>query len=301
MGKFLAAIQSILALSGVSLAATLIGSDGEPLQSIRNFDGMKAVGVLATAVVTLISLIAAVIGIVQRNELKRETQDKKEKVSDAHGDLSTKTGQATQAALAAGTQAVVQGDQTRANNDANTAKIMATLEKMAAQQVIKLDASSEETIAQSIGNLLASTDARKAPAREAVEAGNIDEPASRLMGLGEQEAAAADDMGRAAAESFKEAGALRFAYDSRGAIEAYEKALKYTPDDPETLNQLGSLYLHLRIGEMDRAKAVRTKLLEIAGSDQKLIAVASRNLGNVEHTRQSRRRWRLLQQSPRID
>lgn len=160
--------------------------------------------------------------------------------------------------------------------------ILAELRRQAASNGIALDAEAEASIAESIEKLLASTDARKARAREALSEGNIEEAASRLMTLGEQEGAGADGMAKAAAESFKEAGALWFANDTFKAIEAYEQARKYAPDDLEVMNYLATL--KLRIGELDEAIILYRLIAEADASDE-WNAVAYANLWVLVGTR----------------
>ncbi len=156
--------------------------------------------------------------------------------------------------------------------------------KILAQSGGQLDARSEDSLRDALSSVLRSSDAEKAQARQALAQGDVEGAADSLAAVAAQQAEAATGAVKAAAQSWREAGALYAASDTHKAVDAYEKALALDPDNPEILNGLGPLYE--RQARMDEAQALYTKVLEGAGAtDPSWKAKALGNLALMDANR----------------
>ena len=99
--------------------------------------------------------------------------------------------------------------------------------------------------------------------------------------IGEAKAAVGMAANKEAAHAFRNIGNIASLYDTRKALNAYAKATRLEPDDPEGWNKLG--HLQRRIGEFEAAHRSFERVLELGkqGDNQEWIAIATGNLGLV--------------------
>jgi tetratricopeptide (TPR) repeat protein len=135
-----------------------------------------------------------------------------------------------------------------------------------------------DSVFDAIARMIESKDERKASAQAALDDGDIQGAASRLMGLAKQSGAGADDLSTDAAENAREAGALLYYLDTQKAIGAYELAEKYDPKDFWTRIYLARLYQ--RLGHLSKAEAEAETSKDLATTDRDRSS-ALNGLGNV--------------------
>ena len=158
-----------------------------------------------------------------------------------------------------------------------TAKGQASGQSLTEPEIIDLE--------QTITKILDSKDARQNLAKDALKAGNIDEAASRFMGLGNQEGAASDDIGKSAAENFHIAGELYYPFDTKKSLKAYVQAAKYDPNNFWTHIYLSRLYIRngnlpnaVQSAQTAQAVAKNDRDKTVAMDEQGNIAVAQNDL-----------------------
>ncbi len=78
-------------------------------------------------------------------------------------------------------------------------------------------------------------------------------------------------------------GNIAYLTNSQKTLDAYQKAIAINPDNIDAWNQLGHIYK--RLGRLDKAADAYNNVLELAGADESLQAVAYGNLGTIYQTR----------------
>ncbi len=116
-----------------------------------------------------------------------------------------------------------------------------------------LNPAAETAIEDALRTILASGDARKAAARAALNGGDVDAAAASLADVADAQGAASEEARRAAAENWREVGALYAVTNLADAAAALRKAKALAPDDPSVRYDLASVLM--RAGDFDGAEA----------------------------------------------
>jgi tetratricopeptide (TPR) repeat protein len=139
-----------------------------------------------------------------------------------------------------------------------------------------LSPAAETAMRESIARLLSAQKGARGKAADKLAEGDIEGALADL-----KKAASEGERATAGlAETWKEIGALGFASNTWGAIDAYKRATELAPNDLVARNQLGNLYM--RTGELDKAKEQYQHVYETAGEeDAGWQALAAGSLGQV--------------------
>jgi tetratricopeptide (TPR) repeat protein len=87
-----------------------------------------------------------------------------------------------------------------------------------------------------------------------------------------------------AAQDWIDIGNIAYLNDSQKALNAYEKATRLDPSNPDAWNRLG--HIQVRLGLLDKAQHAFEKVLELAGQDKEFQARAYGNLGIIYEIRE---------------
>lgn len=139
------------------------------------------------------------------------------------------------------------------NTDAKVEELVTLLRNQAAASGLSLNVESEDTIRNAIEAIVASGNAQKQIALEHLDEGDVLSAAQVLSQVAENQAKAVSETGEAAAESWREAGALYFGLNVEQAVSSYQAADQLEPGNPETLEMLG--HSLTRAGLLDEAEA----------------------------------------------
>lgn len=158
-------------------------------------------------------------------------------------------------------------------------QIVAAALAQAGKQGVDMDERSQDNLRETLAGIMKSTDAEKADAREALRSGRVKDAADSLADVARRQAEAAGGAVTAAAESYREAGALYSATDTRAALEAYRRSLALvpTPENPDAANGLAQILE--RTGELEEARALYTEVLETKGQTEPIWK--AKMLGNL--------------------
>ncbi len=152
---------------------------------------------------------------------------------------------------------------------------------------VDLDERGQDGLRDALTSILASSNAEKAGARAALAEGRMSDAANSLADVARQQAAAAGEAVSAAAQTWREAGALYSASDTAKAIDAFEQALELVPTDPDAANGLAGLYE--RVGRLEEAQALYESILDNAGRTDPVWKAKA--LGNLGLMAVSRGQW----------
>jgi len=141
------------------------------------------------------------------------------------------------------------------------------------------DAQADLSFEEAVAAILSSTDAREAPARQALADKRPIDAADELMKVSRQEQAAIDDMGKATAARYREAGALYYGVNDKKALEAYREAAKLDISDVWSLIYLTRLEKS-QMGNIGAARKWAEAGLKAAANERDR-AAAYDALGNV--------------------
>ena len=156
-------------------------------------------------------------------------------------------------------------------------QIVAAALAQAGQQGVDLDDRGQENLRDALSAVLKSTDSDKATAREALMQGRVEDAAASLADVAKRQAEAAGGAIDAAAESYREAGALYSASDTGAAIDAYRESLRLAPGDPDAMN--GLAHLLERTGQVAEARDIYTEVLNTTGQTEPIWK--AKMLGNL--------------------
>lgn len=153
------------------------------------------------------------------------------------------------------TRVAVQG------TDAKVNELLVLLRNQAAATGLDLNIESEAAIRNAIEAIIVSGNAEKQKALDYLDEGDVATAADMMAAVAANQASAMSETGQAAAESWREAGALYYSLDVTKAIDAYEAANRLEPRHAETLKMLG--YAFFRAGRLDDAEAAFIDCMEL--------------------------------------
>ena len=164
---------------------------------------------------------------------------------------------------------------------ASVEDVQAIVEKALAQNGLGagaegLDAAAGQNLREAFATLIASGDARKKSAREAMASGDLDKARELMGGISEDYEAAANQANTEAAITWREYGALLYANQPSEAIKAYEAAALRDPTDASDYLQIGAL--NARLGNLDAAVLAYSQAIE-NGPDDNPVWTGSLALG----------------------
>ncbi len=157
-------------------------------------------------------------------------------------------------------------------------EIVSLLKQQAAETGISLDLTAEEAIRQAVQAMIVSGDTRKQQALTQLEAGDTAGAAAAIVQVAEDFDAASESSRSAAAESWREAGAIYYSSNTVEAVRSYEAALELEPSNP--LNHIELGFAYVRAGRLDDAIGVFDAALAQDLEDN-LLAFALRGAGTV--------------------
>ena len=137
--------------------------------------------------------------------------------------------------------------------DAKVDEIVRLLREQTALSGSSLDTSAEETIRDAIRTMVESGDARKQNAISRLEEGDVDGAAAAIATVAREFDEASEASRKAAAESWREAGAIYYSSNVPESVRSYEAAMRLEPENPINAMDLGFAYL--RAGRVDDAIA----------------------------------------------
>lgn len=153
------------------------------------------------------------------------------------------------------TRVAVQG------TDAKVNELLVLLRNQAAATGLDLNIESETAIRNAIEAIIVSGNAEKQKALAYLDEGDVATAADMMAAVAANQASAVSETGQAAAESWREAGALYYSLDVTKAIDAYEAANRLEPRHAETLEMLG--YAFVRAGRLDDAETAFAECVEL--------------------------------------
>jgi len=160
-------------------------------------------------------------------------------------------------------------------NIENVQTDVADSQKLILDEIAKLKASmtpeEAKSFEEAFQEVLASSDARKAPARDALKDGRIEDAADQLLEIASQEQAASDKMALATQESYREAGALFYPINTTKALEGYKGALD--GGSTQVWDYIYAARLYIRMGQTANAEKVltTTKTLSLTPLEQGVV------------------------------
>jgi len=168
------------------------------------------------------------------------------------------------------------------DTDAKVEELVTLLRNQAAASGLNLNIESEETIRNAIQAIVASGNAQKQIALERLDGGDVRSAAELISEVAANQATAVSETSGAAAESWREAGALYYGLDVEQAVRSYQAADQLEPGNPATLEMLG--YSLTRAGRLDEAEAALERCIASSPSpDQHISALIG--LGNITKQR----------------
>ncbi len=138
------------------------------------------------------------------------------------------------------TELVADTRSTVASTDAKIDELLKLMRIQSALAGAEFDPQSEELIRAAMEAILTSGDARRAAAREALNRGDVEAAATAIRRLAIEQSEVAGGAAQAAAENWKEVGALSAPRDPQAAADAYERALALDPENADARISLGS-------------------------------------------------------------
>ena len=127
---------------------------------------------------------------------------------------------------------------TRLENKAHSDRLETRLDRIEAL----LGPEEQRAFDQAVKDILQSDDTRKEEAKKALGEGRVRDAGEHILKIARQTQAAAKDFRHSAMENFREAGTLLMAVDVKGAIEAFESAIKEGDTDTWSYIYLSRLY-----------------------------------------------------------
>ncbi len=153
------------------------------------------------------------------------------------------------------------------------------LRDQAARAGYGLDLDSENTIRNALAVIVNSVDARKQSALSKLVDGDVEGAALSIVAVAQDLDTASEQSVDAAADSWREAGAIYHTANIDEAVRSYESAYRLRPDDP--LNALDLAFTYIRAGRLDDALVLFEKVAaQDAAPDLK--AIALRGAGTVQ-------------------
>lgn len=150
------------------------------------------------------------------------------------------------------------------STDAKIDEVVNLLRDQAARSGNGLDPDSESTIRVAVAAIVNSVDARKKSALNQLSEGKVEAAGDAIVAIAnELDTASAQSVG-AAAESWREAGAIYYTSNIDKAIHSYESAHYLVPDDPSVALELAFAYL--RAGRLDSAISLFERTATTAAS-----------------------------------
>lgn len=164
------------------------------------------------------------------------------------------------------------------DTDAKINELLNLLRNQAAAAGVDLNIESEVAIRNAIQTIIASANAQKQEAFALLDEGKVAEAAEMLTRIAATQGTAVSETGSAAADTWREAGALYFSEDLEKAIDSYQQADRMQPGNPQTLDMLGQSLQ--RAGKLDAARTAFGDCLAL-NPPPALSASALHGLGNI--------------------
>ena len=140
-------------------------------------------------------------------------------------------------------------------------ELLTLLMNQAAASGVALDIESQVVIENAVRAIVTSANSEKQAALAHLERGDVQTAAEMLTAIATDQASAVSQTGDAAAETWREAGALFYSFDFEQALSAYETADRLQPGNSETLDLLG--YALIRADRRDDALEVFERILAL--------------------------------------
>lgn len=168
------------------------------------------------------------------------------------------------------------------DTDEKVEELLVLLRNQAAATGLDLDIGSESAIRNAVQAIVASSNARKKDALQHLNDGDVGKAADVMAEVAAIQASAVSETSSAAAESWREAGALFFTLDIPRAVESYREANRLQPNHFPTLEMLGSALI--RAGELEESEQVFEEALSLATTPSEE-AMAQLGLGQIARVR----------------
>jgi len=280
-GKLILFLIMAVVFAGVAAAQVASGLQSWPPDWLNPTAWTKPqhLGLLVTSLFAGVSAVGTVMAWLSPAFSAKDGKKLAAKLEDVHEAVNDQ-GAATRSAVRQG-ETAIRGDigEVKSKLDALIAQLSEQRAADLAAQGRTATADEQADFEAQVRALLASKDTRKAPAQEALVAGNTTLAADRLMIVARQEAAAVDDIGRSAAETAREAGALYRATAPAKALEAYRLATRLDGTDFWAWIFLARLE-QSHAGNLPAARTAAEAALRVAGTEHDR-AISAETLGDI--------------------
>lgn len=160
--------------------------------------------------------------------------------------------------LVAETRETVQGA------DQKIEELLVLLRNQAAASGLDLNLQSETAIRNAVQAIVLSGNTQKQAALEHLNEGDVAAAADMMTRVASSQASAVSETSEAAANSWREAGALYYTIDMERAVESYRTALRLMPGHAPSLDMLG--HALIRAGRLDEAAAAFEEILSLGAT-----------------------------------
>mgnify|MGYP003643114460 CR=1 FL=1 len=168
------------------------------------------------------------------------------------------------------------------STNAKVDELVTLLRNSAAMSGLGFDPESERTITRALTTIIESGGRRKAAAINYLIEGDVSTAAEAIEEVARDQSDASHETRKAAATSWREAGALYYSSSIEKAVLSYEAAYDLEPEDVRNVLELAFTYL--RAGRMNDAESMFNAALELQPQSERL-ATALRGLGAVAKLR----------------
>lgn len=244
----------LLGIAAVLFLGGFFGAGSDVQAQLTAFKNPLDTASLKTVLPTIGSALAALLsvwGFLSKTASPEDVAAVGEKV-DAVNEAVTET------------RVVGQGESAKTRGvvrDGNAA-LMTRLDQLEA----KLSPDEIRDLESAIADIMASKDARKAPAAEFLQEGDIEAAGDHLMKVARQEGAAADDIDKSARETYREAGSLFYATNTAKALEAYRNCV--ARGSQQVRDYISLSRLCRQGGQLPEARNVLTEALSLNPDDR---------------------------------
>lgn len=162
------------------------------------------------------------------------------------------------------------------STNAKVDELVALMRNSAAMSGLGFDPESERTIKRALTTIVESGNRRKEVAINHLIEGDVSTAASTIEEVAREQSDASRETSKAAASSWREAGALYYSSSIEKAVSSYEAAYELEPEN--VLNVLDLAFTFLRAGRMGDAENMFNAALDLQPPSEQL-AAALRGLG----------------------
>jgi len=145
------------------------------------------------------------------------------------------------------------------DTDDKVNELLVLLRNQAAASGLNLDIESESAIRNAVRAIVVSSNARKQAALDHLQRGDVSAAASLMEDIARSQAEAVSDTVDAAADTWREAGALFNSFDIPRAVNSYREATRLQPNHALSWDLLG--HALVRSGDLDDAAAAFNRVL----------------------------------------